>query len=209
MGELSFSIPNAVRLGDIAKYIAPDLYEAAQARVKEGIKQSGRIVITPAQWRELCELEAKNREKLPEPFSREVLLRDFCLEIADTDYLVSYRQSEFASVNLKDGRKLEPKVDCLIGWRDHIELYKDGRWRKKGENPAKISAKLKSTKTLKNPPDSQSLPRIRLPHPGPLRGRDPHSERKYRQQQLHRHRASGVPAAGIPVGQRHRVPARR
>ena len=133
MGELSFSIPNAVRLGNIAEYIAPDLYEAAQARVKEGIKQSGRIVITPAQWRELCELEAKNREKLPEPFSREVLLRDFCLEIADTDYLVSYRQSEFASVNLKDGRKLEPKVDCLIGWRDHIELYKDGRWRKKGE----------------------------------------------------------------------------
>ncbi len=28
---------------------------------------------------------------------------------------------------------------------------------KKGENPAKISAKLKSTKTLKNPPDSQSF----------------------------------------------------
>ena len=30
MGELSFSIPNAVRLGDMAEYIAPDLYEAAE-----------------------------------------------------------------------------------------------------------------------------------------------------------------------------------
>ncbi len=133
MGELSFSIPNTVRLGNIAEYVAPNLYEAAQARVKEGIKQSSRVVITSAQWRELCELEAKNREKLPEPFSREVLSRDFCLEIANTDYLVSYRQSEFTSINLEDGRQLEPKVDSLIGWRDHIELYKDGRWRKKGE----------------------------------------------------------------------------
>ena len=33
MGELSFSIPNAVRLGDMAEYIAPNLYEAAEEAI--------------------------------------------------------------------------------------------------------------------------------------------------------------------------------
>ena len=123
--QLSFTIADAVELGDLGAYIAPPHYEHARERLKNCLEHYDGVKLRPDQWEYLCGLEAQCRANLPEPFTCEAL-NDFFLEIVGTDYLVIFQQSDYPAIVFEDQRKFVPKVDCTIGKDKHGEYHLGG-----------------------------------------------------------------------------------